>query len=30
MFAVILIAREAMTSVDLSPLESLRYDYKGA
>ena len=30
MFAIILIAREAMISVDLSHLEDLRYEYKGA
>ena len=30
MFAIILIAREAMISVDLSHLEGLRYEYKGA
>lgn len=30
MFGVILLAREAMVSVDLSYLENLRYEYKGA
>ena len=30
MFGVILIAKEAMTSVDVSHLQGLRYVYKGA